>query len=67
MPSCWPRSAWLGWQPLPWVVLAATLLGLLVVLANWLRGAPPTATTWLPLGTLLALAAWPAALLLPLA
>ena len=60
-------GAWLGWQPLPWVVLAAALLGLVVVLANWCRGQLPTATTRLPLGTLLALAAWPIALMLPLA
>jgi leader peptidase (prepilin peptidase)/N-methyltransferase len=56
-------GAWLGWQPLPWVVLAAALLGLLIVTVNRLRGHAPSATTRLPLGALLAPAAWLAAMM----
>lgn len=52
-------GAWVGAWQLPALLLGAGLLGLAAVLAMRLRGAPVAATTRLPLGTLLALAAWP--------
>jgi leader peptidase (prepilin peptidase)/N-methyltransferase len=45
---------------LPAILLGAGLLGLAAVLAMRLRGEAVTATSKLPLGTLMALAAWPA-------
>lgn len=56
-------GAWLGWAQLPFVLLAASLLGLLLAALAHLRGRPITADTALPLGALLAAAAWPLALL----
>ena len=56
-------GAWLGWQHLPVVVLGASLLGLAAVLLMWLRGRSISGADRLPLGTLLALAAWPTWLL----
>ncbi|WP_419826266.1 prepilin peptidase [Sphingomonas sp.] len=53
-------GAWLGWQPLPWVVLAAAVLGLGATAARAVAEERVTATDRLPLGTLLAMAAWPA-------
>ncbi|WP_197417796.1 prepilin peptidase, partial [Sphingomonas sp. CCH21-G11] len=47
---------WLGWRALPMVLLAACLIGLAVALVMRLRGRDVTATTRLPLGTLLAVA-----------
>lgn len=52
-------GAWVGAWQLPAVLLGAGLLGLAAVLAMRLRGQGVTATTRLPLGTLLALAVWP--------
>lgn len=52
-------GAWVGAWLLPAVLLGAGLLGLAAVLAMRLRGETVTATSRLPLGTLLALAAWP--------
>jgi leader peptidase (prepilin peptidase)/N-methyltransferase len=52
-------GAWVGAWQLPAVLLGAGLLGLAAVLAMRLRGETVTATSRLPLGTLLALAAWP--------
>jgi leader peptidase (prepilin peptidase)/N-methyltransferase len=52
-------GAWLGWQQLPFVLLGAGLLGLAAVLLKRARGQRVAATDRLPLGTLLALAAWP--------
>jgi leader peptidase (prepilin peptidase) / N-methyltransferase len=52
-------GAWLGWQQLPFVLLGAGLLGLAVILMMHLRGRAVAATDRLPLGTLMALAAWP--------
>ncbi len=52
-------GAWLGWQQLPFVLLGAGLLGLTAVLLRALRGEQVRAKDRLPLGTLLALAAWP--------
>lgn len=50
----------LGWQMLPAVLLIASMVGLGVVLATHLRGRAVAADTALPLGTLLAIAAYPA-------
>ncbi|MFM9978628.1 MAG: prepilin peptidase [Sphingomonadaceae bacterium] len=50
---------WLGWQPLPFVLLGASLVGLSAVLAMRLRGRAVEAATKLPLGALLAVAAFP--------
>lgn len=57
-------GAWFGWQQLPFVLLGAGLLGLSSVLLKRLRGEPVRATDRLPLGTLMALSAWPLWLLL---
>ncbi|WP_439532472.1 prepilin peptidase [Polymorphobacter sp.] len=56
-------GAWLGWVPLPFVLLGASLLGLVLALLARLRGRSVVADTALPLGALLAAAAWPLALL----
>ncbi len=50
---------WLGWQPLPFVLLGASGVGLVAVLAMMLRGRTVSATTRLPFGALLAVAALP--------
>jgi leader peptidase (prepilin peptidase) / N-methyltransferase len=52
-------GAWLGWQYLPMVLLMASGVGLLYVLFRTLRGKPMAATDRLPLGALMALAAFP--------
>lgn len=52
-------GAWLGWMQLPFVLLGAGLLGLAAALAMRARGRAVAATTRLPLGALMALAAWP--------
>jgi leader peptidase (prepilin peptidase)/N-methyltransferase len=57
-------GAWLGWQQLPFVLLGAGLLGLTAVLLKRARGEAVAATDRLPLGTLMALAAWPIWLIL---
>jgi leader peptidase (prepilin peptidase)/N-methyltransferase len=57
-------GAWLGWQPLPWVLLLGGTIGLLALLLMRLRGEAVAATDRLPLGALLALAAWPLWLIL---
>lgn len=51
---------WLGWRLLPAVLLAAALVGLGIVLARRLSGRSMAHDDALPLGTLLALAAYPA-------
>ena len=51
---------WLGWQMLPSVLLLAGLLGLGIVLFRKLTGRPVARDDALPLGTLLAAAAYPA-------
>jgi leader peptidase (prepilin peptidase) / N-methyltransferase len=56
-------GAWVGAWTLPAILLAAGLLGLAAVLAMRLRGEEVSATSRLPLGSLMALAAWPAWLL----
>ena len=52
-------GAWLGWQALPFVLLAASLLGLLLALTALVHGRAVTGATALPLGTLLCVAAVP--------
>jgi len=56
---------WLGWQALPFVLLGASGLGLAAALVMARRGTALAPTTRLPFGTLLALAAWPLALFVP--
>jgi leader peptidase (prepilin peptidase)/N-methyltransferase len=56
-------GAWVGAWSLPAILLGAGLLGLAAVLAMRLRGQELSAASRLPLGTLLALVAWPAWLL----
>jgi leader peptidase (prepilin peptidase)/N-methyltransferase len=57
-------GAWLGWASLPYIMVGAGLIGLGAVAAMRLRGRAVAATDRLPLGTLMALAAWPLWLLL---
>jgi leader peptidase (prepilin peptidase)/N-methyltransferase len=57
-------GAWLGWQQLPPVLIGAGLLGLVALLLKRVRGEKIAPTDRLPLGTLMALAAWPLWLLL---
>lgn len=57
-------GAWLGWQQLPFVMLGAGLLGLAAIALRKTRGETIAVTDRLPLGTLLALAAWPIWLIL---
>lgn len=52
-------GAWLGWAPLPFVLLLAAATGLAAALALRLRGGRVTGSTRLPFGALLAVAAWP--------
>jgi leader peptidase (prepilin peptidase)/N-methyltransferase len=52
-------GAWLGFLHLPFVLIGAGLLGLAALLLKRLRGGSVAATDRLPLGTLMALAAWP--------
>lgn len=52
-------GAWLGWAQLPLVLLGAGLVGLAAIAARRLRGERVAATDRLPLGTLMAIAAWP--------
>ncbi|MDQ2893321.1 MAG: prepilin peptidase [Pseudomonadota bacterium] len=51
---------WLGWRTLPAVLLIASLVGLALVLVAQVRGKPIARDTALPLGALLAIAAYPA-------
>lgn len=53
-------GAWLGWAALPFVLLGASLVGLVAVALSAARGGNVTATTRLPLGALIAVAAYPA-------
>ncbi len=55
---------WLGWRMLPVVVLLAALTGLAVVLAGLVRGKGASLGDRMPFGALLAIAAYPAWLLL---
>jgi len=50
---------WTGWQPLPAIMLTAALIGLAIAGTMHLLGRRVTATQRMPLGTLMAAAAWP--------
>ena len=50
---------WLGWQALPMVLVAASMIGLIAVLIRYLRGQSIAGDVALPFGALLALAAFP--------
>ena len=52
-------GAWFGWQALPFILLAASSLGLMAVLASLARGRAVDRQTRVPLGTCLAVAALP--------
>ncbi len=57
-------GCWLGWQSLPYVLIGASMTGLAVALAMLVRGKDVAATTRLPFGALMAVAAFPFWLLL---
>lgn len=52
-------GAWLGWMPLPFVLLGAAVMGLGIVLQRRTRGDAVSATDRVAFGALMALAAWP--------
>ncbi|WP_339824119.1 prepilin peptidase [uncultured Parasphingorhabdus sp.] len=52
-------GCWLGWQALPLVILGASLVGILVAISWRLRGENVTRESMLPLGSLMAVAAFP--------
>ena len=52
-------GCWLGWQALPFVVFGSSLVGLLALLAMRYRGEQITASTALPLGSFIAVTAFP--------
>jgi leader peptidase (prepilin peptidase)/N-methyltransferase len=52
-------GCWLGWQALPFVILGASAVGLLVALSWRLRGTGVDRETMLPLGSQMAIAAFP--------
>ncbi|MEO9601011.1 A24 family peptidase [Parasphingorhabdus sp.] len=52
-------GCWLGWQTLPLVILGASFVGLLVALSWQVRGKIMTADSLLPLGSLMAVVAFP--------
>jgi leader peptidase (prepilin peptidase)/N-methyltransferase len=52
-------GAWLGWAALPYVLLLAGLVGIGAVFMARARGETVVRTTRVPLGALLAVAAWP--------
>lgn len=52
-------GCWLGWQALPLVVLGASLVGILVAISWRVRGKKVEADSMLPLGSLMAIAAFP--------
>lgn len=57
-------GAWVGAWQLPAILVGAGLLGLAALLAMQLRGEAVSATSRLPLGVLMAVAAWPVWLIL---
>ena len=57
-------GCWMGWQALPYVLIGASMLGLLIAFGMMARGRNVGATTRLPLGALMAVAAFPLWLLL---
>ena len=60
-------GAWLGWQMLPFVLLLAAFLGLISVAISMARGRALTASTRVPFGAPLAVAAWAIWLAAPVA
>jgi leader peptidase (prepilin peptidase) / N-methyltransferase len=52
-------GCWLGWQALPFILLGASGVGLVAVFTLLVRGKPVAATTRMPLGALMAVAAFP--------
>lgn len=52
-------GAWLGWMPLPFVLLGAAVMGLGIALLRRARGQAIGATDRVAFGALMALAAWP--------
>lgn len=52
-------GAWLGWAPLPFVLLGAALMGLAIALLRRAQGQAVSATDRVAFGALMALAAWP--------
>lgn len=52
-------GAWLGWTPLPFVLLGAALMGLGIALLRRAMGQAVSATDRVAFGALMALAAWP--------
>lgn len=58
-------GCWMGWQPLPYVLVGASLIGLTFVLILKVRGSDVRGSTRLALGTLMAVAALPLYLLIP--
>ncbi|MEO7826501.1 MAG: prepilin peptidase, partial [Allosphingosinicella sp.] len=52
-------GAWLGLMHIPFVLVGAGLIGLAALLLKRLRGGSVAAADRLPLGALMALAAWP--------
>lgn len=52
-------GAWLGWMQLPFILLSAGLIGLGALVIMYERGHGFSSETRLPLGALMAMAAWP--------
>ncbi len=52
-------GCWIGWQVLPYVLIGASILGLLAAFAMMARGQNVAATTRLPFGALMAITAFP--------
>lgn len=52
-------GCWMGWQTLPYVLLGASVLGLLLALTFAVQGRDVSAKTRLPFGSLMAVAAFP--------
>ncbi len=52
-------GCWLGWQALPLVILGGSLVGILVAISWRMRGKSVMAESILPLGSLMAIAAFP--------
>lgn len=52
-------GCWLGWQALPLVILGASLVGILVAISWRLRGKAVASDNMLPLGSLMAITAFP--------
>lgn len=53
-------GAWVGWAPLPFILIGAAGLGIALILFDRLRGRSVSATTRVAFGALMAAAAWPA-------